>query len=36
MDDPYPIELAKYNEYPNKMMELCKAIVKTTIPAHEQ
>lgn len=33
-DDPYPIEVAKYNEYPAKMIELCKAIVKTTFPYH--
>jgi tetratricopeptide (TPR) repeat protein len=27
-DDPYPIELSKYAEYPLKMIELCKEIKK--------
>jgi len=31
-DDPYPIELAKYDEYPNKMIDLCRSILKTTYP----
>lgn len=30
-DDPYPIELSKYGEYPQKMMSLCKEIIKKSI-----
>lgn len=30
-DDPYPIELPKYKEYPEKMIELCNAVYNSAI-----
>lgn len=33
-NDPYPIELKKYGEYPLKMIELCKSILKITRKGH--
>lgn len=31
-DDPYPVEFAKYLDYPNKMIDLCNEIKRVMIP----